>query len=98
MESVTSVQDVRRDVFRVLLEEGRLLQNSDSKSFDCSDVLKTIVKNIVICPKVEQLTGEINQLKNVIDTMRNTLSWRISSPLRNSRLLKMILSKFRILK
>jgi hypothetical protein len=82
-------------------------ENSDAISVDWSDVFKKIINNM-IRPKVEQLIGEINEFKkensalkiktnrlnDEIDTMRNTLSWRITAPLRNSRLLKMIFTKF----
>jgi hypothetical protein len=111
IDSISNVRDVRRAAFRALYEEGRLPENSDSINVDWSDVFKKIINNM-IRPKVEQLMGEINEFKNEnsalklktnrlndeIDTMRNTLSWRISAPLRNSRLLKMIFTKFRNVK
>lgn len=90
IDSISNVKDVRRVAFRALFEEGRLSENSDSISVDWSDVFKKVVNNM-IRPKVEQLTDEI-------DSMRNTLSWRITAPLRNSRTLKIILSKFRTIK
>ena len=90
IDSISNVKDVRRVAFRALFEEGRLSENSDSISVDWSDVFKKVVNNM-IRPKVEQLTYEI-------DSMRNTLSWRITAPLRNSRILKIILSKFRTVK
>jgi hypothetical protein len=97
IDSISNVQDVRRVAFRALFEKGRLPENSDSISVDWSDVLKKIVNNM-IRPKLEQLTENINKLNYEIDTMRNTLSWRITAPLRNSRFLKMILTKFRTVK
>jgi hypothetical protein len=101
IDSISNVIDVRRAAFRALYEEGSMPENSDSINVDWSDVFKKIINNM-IRPKVEQLTGEINEFKKEnsalnyeIDIMRNTLSWRITSPLRNSRLLKIIFTKFR---
>jgi hypothetical protein len=108
INSISNVNDVRRAVFRALYEEGPLPEDLDFISVDWSDVFKKIVNNM-IRPKVEQLISEINEFKNEnralkietnrlnneIDTMRNTLSWRITAPLRNSRFLKILLAKFK---
>ena len=112
INSISNVKDIRRAAFRVLYEEGRLPEGSDSIHAEWSDISKKIINNM-IRPKIEQLVGEMNKLKDEhkkeqnaliikihrlqdeIDTMRNTLSWRITAPLRNSRLLKIILSKLK---
>jgi hypothetical protein len=109
IDSISNVKDVRRAAFRALYEEGSMPENPDSISVDWSDVFKKIINNM-IRPQVEQLLGEINVLKrensdlklktnrlnDQIVTMRNTLSWRITAPLRNSRLLKLILTKLKM--
>ncbi len=104
IEGLTNIKDVRRAAFCVLLEEGPLKDNTKSEFSEWSDLVNKMVIN-VIRPKINQLNSEINQLKtelnqaiNKIDGMQNTLSWKMTAPLRNSRLLKVILTKFRNLK
>jgi hypothetical protein len=104
IEGLTNIQDVRRAAFGVLLEEGLQKDNTINEFSEWSDLVKKMVLN-VIRPKINQLNSEIKQLntelnlvKNRIDGMQNTLSWKMTAPLRNSRLLKVILTKFRNLK
>lgn len=104
IEGLTNINDVRRAAFSVLLEEGLQKDNTNSEFSEWSDLVNKMVIN-VIRPKINQLNSEINQLKTElnlvrieIDAMRNTLSWKMTAPLRNSRLLKVILTKFRNLK
>jgi hypothetical protein len=97
VEGLTNINDVRRAAFCVLLEEGHLKNKTNREFSEWSDIVNKMVIN-VIRPKINQLSSELNQAINKIDGMQNTLSWKMTAPLRNSRLLKVILTKFRNLK
>jgi hypothetical protein len=97
VEELTNINDVRRAAFCVLLEEGHLKNKTNREFSEWSDIVNKMVIN-VIRPKINQLSSELNQAINKIDGMQNTLSWKMTAPLRNSRLLKVILTKFRNIK
>jgi len=103
-EGLTDIKDVRRAAICVLIEEGFLNDNMNCEFSEWSDLVKKMVIN-VIRPKINQLSSEINQLetdlnfaRNRIEAMCNTLSWRMTAPLRDSRLLKVLSEKYRNLK
>ena len=48
--------------------------------------------------KIDRLTNKAEHLNRIIENMSNTLSWRMTTPLRESEILKVIYSKLRNIK
>ena len=108
IQSISSVKDVRRVVFRNLLENGYFDNLTATGEVDWNDYVKNIV-TAHIRFKEKNLLGKINELKNInaeltveakrlnknIARMENTLSWRLTAFFRNSRLLTAIAGKMR---
>lgn len=106
IEGVSSIKDIRKAAFIALAEEKKLKKHINIKQLQWNDWIDTLVVN-TISAKFNQFKKEINQFKNKmyelrvennrlqseINRMLNTLSWKVTAPLRNSKILNKI-SKF----
>ena len=107
VEGFKNIKDVRRAAFDAMLE-GTLLGEPELSKEAANEFIKRIVNGIIF-PKVNQLTVEIDRLEaevnlfknksdlyeNKISAMENTLSWKITAPLRDSKILKGLISYFK---
>ena len=103
---ISSIKDVRRVVFRALLNEGYFNNNFDANEVNWSEYQKKAVDALIrlrenklvnevhdLRKSNNELSSQTIKLKNDIESMQRTLSWRLTSPLRNSKLLRAIAKK-----
>ena len=109
IKSISSVKDVRRVVFRSLLENGYFTSRTATGKVDWNDYVKNIV-TAHIRFKEKNLLGKINELQNInaelaleakrlnknIARMENTLSWRLTALFRESKLLTAMAKKIHL--
>lgn len=100
IEGVSSIKDIRKAAFVALSEEKKFKKHINIKHLKWNDWIDTLVVN-TLNAKLSQVNKEINHYKNElyelgvenntlqskIDRMQNTLSWQVTAPLRNSKIL-----------
>jgi uncharacterized protein YlxW (UPF0749 family) len=99
---------VRRVIFRALLDEGYSDKNLDTKEVDWSEYQEKAVSALIRLKENKllnevaelrkmnnELSSETKKLNNEIESMKGTLSWRLTSPLRNSKLLRAFAKSFK---
>ncbi|MFX1238961.1 MAG: sulfotransferase [Promethearchaeota archaeon] len=96
----TNVKDLKRLAFITLLQEKILIDNKIIELRAWEKIEKSILKSlkqpalIQINSDLKRLELERNHLANRVDAMENTVSWKITAPLRDSKLLKKIMNLF----
>ena len=96
----SSIRDIRRMVLQILLDT-RDSDNEPNWPLVWQKHLQNLVQTIIV-PKLEAYQLEYKKemkkndlLEKKIDQMQNSLSWRMTAPLRNSRILKQIMKNFK---
>jgi hypothetical protein len=100
IQGLTSIKTVRRAAFQAMAQKALSPQAMEAED-EWSQLVKNMVERI-IGPKIarmqlreKQLQDRVGKLKSKIDAMENTLSWRITTPLRNNKILKIAFAKYR---
>ena len=91
MEVFSNTIDVRRVVLDTLSKKRVISGIQDSQNLEWNYPIKKMISNIMY-PKINELTEEINKYKRQRDAMLDTLSWRITAPVRNCKILKKIVN------
>lgn len=91
MEVFSNTSDVRRVVLDTLSKKRVISGVQDSQNLEWNYPIKTMTSDIVY-PKINELTEKINKYKSQRDAMLGSLSWRMTAPVRNCRILKKIVN------
>ena len=97
ISGLSSINDVRRAAFFALTERTKRNFKSINYNEDFTELVEKMVIRI-IAPKINELTSEVNKVTKQRNDMIDTLSWRLTEPARNSRVLKAILDIYRKIK
>lgn len=107
VNGISDIKNVRRAAFQAIASE-KFSGCPDNSDNEWDQWVQKVVMRI-ICPEIDRLNQEKKQLKLNIDhlnarntalkdriaAMEKTLSWKITSPLRNSKILKRLLDAYR---
>jgi hypothetical protein len=102
----TSARDMRRAAFKAVMDRKTVGSDIRVKDIDWTPVFESMAKEAVL-PQIQYLNKTINDLKvevnrpraelrrlqSELDRVYRTLSWRVTAPLRNSKILSRFFSR-----
>jgi hypothetical protein len=100
VEGLPEIKELKKEAFIALAEDKKLQRNNKAKPLQDSDLSKPPgeqslpLKLTYLRKEIHELRVRNSRLHSEIDRMRNTLSWKATAPLRNSKFLDKIFTLF----